>query len=238
MAKFGRREALFGMGLVGLAAAWQVWGVRDPKLKFEPLKGAKDWSFAVAGDTSGVSGVDFATIGIEKGPEPLPTERLAEVLYRDDTDGVRVAVFSDFFCPFCRGLIRRLKLRSRPPKIALNWHELPILGPHSVIAARVTEAAALQGAYVGFYDQLIRDGFRPSDAWMRRVAENAGLDGAQFAADIDSDIVAKRLAESASAAATFSFFATPAVVIGRKGVLGALSDDQMEALIADGLLVA
>lgn len=238
MAGIGRREALLGAGLVSLAAAWQVWGVRPPSLKFTPLRDAPDWSFGMAGDISGGSGTDFATIGLESGPDPLAPERLADVLYRDAGDGVPVAVFSDFFCPFCRRLIGRLKARKSGPKIALNWHELPILGPQSHLAARAAEAAGRQGAYARFYDQLVRDGFRPTRPWMRKVADAAGLDGAQFAADMDGPVVAARLADSAAAAARFGFFATPAMVIGRVGVLGALGNDQMEDLIARALLRA
>lgn len=238
MTKLGRREAAFGLGLVGIAGAWQVWGVQKPRLTFEPIKNAPDWSFATVGEMSGASGNDLLTIGLEKGPDPMPAQELGAGLYRDTQDGVRVAVFSDFFCPFCRGLVGRLRGRTAGPPLALNWHELPLLGPSSVLAAKAAEAAGIQGGYAKFYDQLITDGFRPLASWMRQVADRAGLDGQQLQRDMEGPQVAARLAESASAAATLGFFATPGIVIGRKAVLGSLDTELMEDLIGEALLIA
>ena len=158
---------------------------------------------------------------------------LDAVVHRaQDGSGVPVAVFSDFFCPFCRGLIGRLRGRA-PTRTAINitWHELPLLGPHSDLAARGAEAAGLQGGYAAFYDQLLRDGFRPIPQYFAEVAERAGLDGARFAQDMDGPVVAARLAHTASAAASLGIYATPGIAIGRKVILGALPDHEMERLI-------
>ena len=236
MAKLGRREAALGLGLVAVAAGWQVWGVQQPTLRFDPIPNAPGWSLAAAGDVSGLSGTDFLTIGLDKGPAPLPALQLPDVLYRDAGRGVRVAVFSDFFCPYCRRLMGRLRARTRAPDIAISWHELPLLGPHSVLAAHAAEAAALQRGYVRFYDALLTEGFRPNRKWMAEVAERAGLDGARLEHDMDGPEVAARLENSAAAAAALGFFATPGIVIGRKAVLGALDDDIMESLIHEAVL--
>lgn len=238
MTKLGRREAAFGLGLVGVATAWQVWGVRSPGLRFEPIARAPDWSFATVGEMSGASGADLMTIGLEKGADPLPENMLGSALYRDASDGVRVAVFSDFFCPYCRGLVGRLRARKAQPHLALNWHELPLLGPNSTIAAKAAEAAALQDGYAEFYDQMITDGFRPLASWMRRIADAAGLDGKKLERDMEGPEVATRMAQSASAAATVGFFATPGIVIGRKAVLGSLDKGLMDDLISEALLLA
>lgn len=238
MAGLKRRDVAIGLGLVSVATAWQVWGVSAPGLRFEPIASAPGWSFALSGEMSGVSGADWMTVGLEKGPVPLPAARLEETLYRDRVDGVRVAVFSDFFCPYCRSLIARLKLRNSGPKLALNFHELPLLGAHSVTAAKAAEAAALQGGYAVFYNQLRQDGFRPAKRWLSGVAHAAGLDGTRLVDEMDGPEVAARLAGSASAAARIGFFATPGIVIGRKAVLGALDRDPMEALVQEALLLA
>ncbi len=238
MAKLGRREAALGLGLVAIASGWQVWGVRDEVLKFGPISGAPGWSMALGGESSGLSSVDFMTVGLEKGPLPLPASQLSSVLFRDTTQGVRVAVFSDFFCPYCRRLVGRLRRRETAPDIAINWHELPLLGPHSVVAAKAAEAAALQGGYAAFYDGLLAEGFRPTRAWMVHVAETVGLDGRQLQSDMVSPHVEARLEASAAAAARLGVFATPGIVIGRKVVLGALDIKSMETLIREAMLTA
>lgn len=236
MAKLGRREAALGLGLAAIAGGWQIWGVREETLQFAPITRAPGWSFAMGGDMSGLSSVDFMTVGIEKGPVPLPAVQLSDVLFRDTTSGVRVAVFSDFFCPYCRSLVGRLRARVAAPDIAVNWHELPLLGPHSVLAAKAAEAAALQGGYAAFYNGLLAEGFRPTRGWMRRVAETVGLDGARLEDDMRGPIVAGRLEASAAAAATLGVFATPGIVIGRKVVLGALDTNTMEELFRQEML--
>ena len=229
-----RRDLLAVGGLVALAAGWQVFGVRRPGLEFREMAAAPGWRFAAVGGVSGVSGADLMTIGLEQGPDALPGDALDAVVHRDRVDGaVSVAVFSDFFCPYCRGLIGRLGARTSSPRIAISWHELPLLGPQSVLVARAAEAAALQGGYAAFYRQMLADGFRPSPAWIARVAEAAGLDGARVRRDMDGDAVAARLLASARAARTLGFIGTPGLAVGRSAVLGALGTDQMEDLISD-----
>ncbi len=170
---------MLGAGAAALVVGWQWFAVRPVDLEFRPIDGAPGWQFATAGEVSGLSATDLLTFGLEPGPEPLPAARLEEVVHRDFSDGTPVAVFSDFFCPYCRDLIARLqRLASGGLPISISWHELPLLGPNSELAARAAEAAALQGGYAEFHAQLLAEGFRPLPAWMGEVAMRAGLDGA------------------------------------------------------------
>ena len=229
-----RRHALgLGLGLVGLAAGWQIYGVREAAISFSPVPGAPGWEFGTAGAVSGLQGADLMTVGLDTGPKPLAAARLDEVVHRDRGEGVPVAVFSDFFCPYCRRLIGRLRNGgSEGVQMSMTWHELPLLGSGSVHAARAAEAAALQGGYAAFYDELLRAGFRPSDRWMGDVADAAGLDGPQLIADMNGAHVAGRLQDSAAAAARLGFFATPGLVVGKRAVLGALEAAQIADLVA------
>jgi protein-disulfide isomerase len=213
---------------------WQQFGRRGPSLEFAPLRDAGDWSFAMAGQVTQAAGTDFLTIGLQSGPDPLPVSRLEDVVHRDATGtGVPVAVFSDFFCPYCRGLIGRLKARDAQPSIDITWHELPLLGDNSVLVAQAAEAAALQEGYVPFYNQLLADGFRPAPRWMAQIAERAGLDAARLTEDMTGPEVAARLADTAAAAKRLGIFATPGIAIGKRVILGALDKDLMEEIIAD-----
>lgn len=227
-----RRNLILGGGLVALAAGWQMFGVRAPQVAFRPIRAAEGWRFAAMGGVTGATVADVMTVGLQDGPAALPGGKLDQVVHRDGREGaVPVAVFSDFFCPYCRGLIARLATRDPRPPIAISWHELPLLGPQSVLVARAANAAALQGGYSAFYDQLVRDGFRPLAAWMGDVARAAGLDGARLVRDMDGPEVASHLVASARAARTLGFFGTPGLAVGRSAVLGALRADQMEDLI-------
>ncbi len=227
---------MLGGGLFVLAAAWQRFGVVGPRLDFEPIRGAPGWQSAVAGGFSGSAsdavfvGLDQAA-GLETTP-PLPAHLLDDVLFGAVPDGhAPVAVFSDFFCPFCRGLTMRMAARDAS-RMHLRWHELPLLGPSSVIAAKSGVAADLQGQYVSFQRALMQAPFRPTVRHMRAVAESAGLDGARLMADMEGTAVAERLTQSEAAAKRLGIFATPGLVIGRKVVLGEIGEDAIDRLIA------
>ncbi|THH37261.1 hypothetical protein E4Z66_10085 [Aliishimia ponticola] len=231
MAGFGRRGLLLGGGMVAIMALWQRYGVqRRAALEFRAIHGAPGWSFASAGGISGLSGADFATIGLDEGPEPLDPALLENVLYpRRDT--VPVAVFSDYFCPYCRELVPRVKALENAGVLRANWHELPLLGPLSGWAARASVAADLQDGYAEFTQALARQGVKPTASWFSTVAETAGLDGAMLRQDMAGPEVARRLQQTAAAAARLGISGTPGIAAGRKVVLGAIETDQLEALV-------
>jgi predicted DsbA family dithiol-disulfide isomerase len=178
-----------------------------------------------------VSGQDFLTLGLEPATPPLEPNLLPDVVHNAAGEGVPVAVFGDFFCPFCRILMARV--RTLQDNVRISWHELPLLGPGSVLVARASQAAHLQGGYLDFYDTLAKAGFRPSDAWMVEVADRTGLDTAKFRSDLGGEVVERMLKDSAAAAARLGLFATPGIVIGRKAVLGAIDQSVVQQLIKD-----
>ncbi len=227
-----RRQLLLFGGLVALAAGWQYFGVRrSATVAFGPLERAPGWEFAIQGGISGVSGTDFLTIGLNTGPSLLPVSELYQAVHGAPAPGlVPVAVFSDFFCPYCRTLIGQLARRTGGARLAISWHELPLLGPNSVLAAKAAEAAALQGGYVEFYQQLVARGFRPVPRYFAQVASEAGLDGDTLLQDMDGPEVAAKLLLSARVARTLGFSGTPGLVVGRKAILGALDTTTMEQL--------
>ncbi|MEP4197255.1 MAG: DsbA family protein [Aliishimia sp.] len=235
----GRRELLLGAGLFALAAGWQKWGVRPKAIDFSAIKGAPGWQFGSAGSFSGSAGSTLVGIRMPGDPiyQPFTASDLDQAVFRDTRrpGHVPIAIFSDFFCPFCRILFARLVERSQEdgPRVTIAWHEHPLLGPNSHFAARAAEAAALQGAYAPFQDALVRTGLRPVPAAMARIAESIGLDGGQLMHDMDGDRVAARLASSARAAQQLGVFATPGLVIGKRVVLGAIERPAMEDLISE-----
>ncbi|MFK7875739.1 MAG: DsbA family protein [Paracoccaceae bacterium] len=226
-----RRKWLILAGLGTVAGSWQMFGVRKPSLQMAPLRGVPGWQFASLGGVTGVSGADFMTLGLQEGPPALLAADLYDVVHRDARAGaVPVAVFTDYFCPYCRGLIGRLAARRSAPKIAITWHELPLLGSASELVAHAAEAAALQDGYAAYYAALLKAGFKPVPQWLVSVADHAGLNAAQFAKDMDGSAVAARLENSARAAKTLGFIGTPGIAIGQSAVLGALDAPVMEEL--------
>jgi predicted DsbA family dithiol-disulfide isomerase len=166
-------------------------------------------------------------------PEPLLPAELCTALFGPtpvSIGTVPVASFSDYYCPYCRDLTVRLAAR-QDPALRIVWHELPLLGDASEAAARAAIAADLQGAYPAFQARLLRARFQPTDEYIAEVGRSLNLDVPRLLADLQSEDVARRLHTSARAAATLGIGATPALVVGRTLVKGAIADDRLDALI-------
>ena len=226
-----RRDLLLGsLALAGVAVGWQAFVRRPRRFDFRAIPGAPGWVMAETGDISAPSSTAFLTLGQgDEPPAPLSPDRLGEVLYRGRSPE-HIAVFSDFFCPFCRTLTTRLASRLDIPVI---WHELPLLGPPSVIAARAAVAADLQGGYAAFVAALSDSGFRPTPTHMGIVATAAGLDGDRLKRDIEGPEVAGRLHATRRAAEALGIYGTPAIAAGRRVVLGDISLTELNMLRAD-----
>ena len=146
---------------------------------------------------------------------------------------VPVASFSDYNCAICRITTRRLAgLGAVADGTAqVTWHELPILGETSVLAARAALAADRQGAYAAFHERLLRSPFQPTPAYLDALAEDLGLDRARLAADMAGEAVTGRIARSLALRRLFGFAGTPAIVVGRTVVEGDVDETTLARLV-------
>jgi predicted DsbA family dithiol-disulfide isomerase len=155
-------------------------------------------------------------------------------------DTVRVAYFSDYNCPFCRVLtpiVAGLE-KSLNGQIVVSWHELPLLGDLSVLAAKAALAAKRQGAYVEFNALLMRPSFLKTPEYIQRMAKDLGIDGDQLAKDMQSPEIIAEIQQSIALSKIFGFIGTPVLVVGATVVQGRISKSDLEQLIdrerADG----
>lgn len=146
---------------------------------------------------------------------------------------VPVAFFTDYQCPNCRILEAELDAYggAHPGALTLIRHELPLLGPRSVLAARARLAARMQGGSAAFEQRLTRGQFAASPQAMTAMAGALGLDPARFARDMQGPQVQDRLDQSRALAALLGFYATPGCVIGRTAFLGAVNAALLRRLI-------
>lgn len=164
------------------------------------------------------------------------TGRLCDALFGMDRvpEGVvPIASFSDYACPFCRVLTPRLhELEATSAgAVRVKWHELPILGPASADGARAALAAAQQGRYADAHARLIRAAFQPTEAYLRVMAEDLGLDADLLLADMESPAIRAALTDSRALAQLFGMVGTPALVVGRTLVQGEISARNLSRLI-------
>ena len=146
---------------------------------------------------------------------------------------IPLASISDYYCPFCRVQTKSFAdmTSKMPDQVAIAWHERPLLGDSSNLAAKAALAAKRQGAYVAFQERLMTSPFQATPEYLARMSEDLGVDGEQLVADMESPEVARELENSAALAQVFAFVGTPALVIGRTVVQGQVSDRMIRRII-------
>ena len=241
-----KRSTLLTLGAIiaGYAAFRAAPSLLPERLELEPLQSPPGFRKYVAGESSG--GFDpFFSLGTTESAEIVARKEAAlarvsndvcDSLYGELSLGsamVPVASFSDYYCPYCRIQTKRLAeiARGMPDEIAVAWHELPLLGDSSNLAAKAALAAKRQGAYVAFHERLMKTPFQATPEYLSRLAIDIGVDEGRLTADMQSAEVDRELEDSSALAQLFAFVGTPALVIGRTVVQGQISDRMVREII-------
>ena len=240
-----RRRALLAGGAIAVVA-W-VEGAprlltRRDRLEFEALPGLLPFRELVTGGSVSVASQVFAGLTTAT-PSEDHARTIEEVradpctaLYGPRRDGpMPVAFFSDFRCPNCRVMDRRLGEldADAPGRFRIVHHELPILGAASVTASRAVLAADRQGAYDAMHARLSRTAAVTAPAFVARIAADLGLDVPRFLADLTSSAIGRDLDRSRAIADVFGFYGTPAFAAGRTVFLGAVPKSLFAALLTE-----
>ncbi len=166
--------------------------------------------------------------------ETISDEAFCEALFGQNNfqpGVVPVAFFSDYNCPNCELITEDLLEMEADGRLHLRYHEWPILGSSSEVFARAAIAARRQGAQREFNRRLQRTSFAPSDAYLRELAESAGIDPERMLVDMASEATTHELRTSATLVRRFAFPGTPALVVGRTIVIGAIRTATLKSLI-------
>ena len=155
---------------------------------------------------------------------------------------VRVLEFADLQCPFCRdyslgvmpGLVQKYV---RTGKVRMEFHALAFIGPDSVRAARVAEAAGRQNklwdvADLAYHNQGKENSGWATDAKLRSIAAAVpGLDVKQVFAARNSAAVTAQLKAASDLATRSGVNETPTFLVGRGSSLKAVDAAGLPAAI-------
>lgn len=240
----GRRRFLFGSAL-GLLCylGYREWPIiHSPELEFEAVDQPPGFRAIVGSRISTGSSGPLIGLGRTKTTDPLVTQAEAIVdggfcaaLFGPATgpSTVRIAYFSDYYCPYCRvltPLVARLSAELGSG-VSVAWHEYPILGKSSRVVARAALAAKRQGAYAAFQERMSKMSFMPTPAYLADLCRSLGISFPQLQADMASEEVSLELAVSAALAQRFGFLGTPDLVIGKTVTQGAVEEPVVRRLI-------
>jgi protein-disulfide isomerase len=145
---------------------------------------------------------------------------------------VTVVEFFDYRCPYCKRVSDSLMtLLKDDPNVKLVYKELPILGPDSLVAAKIALAAHRQGKYEQVHAAFMahKGSFEQED--LLDLAASVGADRAKLATDMQDPAIQGQLQANDSLAAALGITGTPGFLFGKQLIPGAVSLDDMKKLV-------
>ncbi|MGZ2413044.1 protein-disulfide isomerase [Sphingomonas sp. F9_3S_D5_B_2] len=141
---------------------------------------------------------------------------------------VTLVEFFDYACPYCKASNPAIdRLVQEDNGVRVVYRELPILGPNSVIAARLSLQASKAGHFTTFHDTLWATG-RPAPETIAVAAKAAGVP-AEPASDPAIEAELKR---NFQLAGQLGATGTPLFVIGDRVVNSAVGYDALKQAVA------
>ena len=148
---------------------------------------------------------------------------------------VTLVEFFDYNCGYCKKSLNSVaKLIEADPKLRVVLKDFPVLGPESVEAAQVATAARMQLDSQKFWDfhrKLLSTRGHIGKQQALAAAREVGADMARIEKDMSSAETKAALKEVAALADELRFDGTPAWVIGKEPIIGALPYAQMKAKV-------
>jgi protein-disulfide isomerase len=215
------------------------------RLSFRDLPGLAP--FRVLQSTGGLSAGSAALAGLEPTAPPDPEQEARVAAVRADpcsalfgplTDArLPIAFFSDFNCPNCKALneILQDQIATRPDRLRLIRHELPLLGAASTLASQAVLAADRQGGYEAMHSRLMRTRMVTDMNRVASIATAAGLDAQRLLADMETPEITTALDGAKAIATVFGLRGVPATVIGRTLFLGVIPAADVRQIIDEEL---
>src|ERR1700760_2583421 len=187
----------------------------------------------------GVAAVGVASNRVEAQAEPTEALVLRDadnpVLGNPDGD-ISIVEWFDFNCPYCRKLEPELRqVVQDDGKVRLVLKDWPILGPVSVVAARMALACKYQGKYDKAHDAMIGVSSKLTEPRIYELIAGAGVDVDRAKQDLATNAKAidGMLARNNARAEGLAFQGTPSFIVGKFRVPGVLTMDQFTQVIAD-----
>jgi protein-disulfide isomerase len=149
---------------------------------------------------------------------------------------ISIVEWFDYQCPYCRRLEPELRqVVQDDGRVRLVLKDWPILGPVSVVAARLVLACKFQDKYHPAHDALMGINSKLTEPRIAEILAGAGIDVDRARRDLDANAKAidAILARNNEQAEGLGFRGTPSFIVGKFRVPGVLTMTQFEQVIAD-----
>lgn len=147
---------------------------------------------------------------------------------------VTIVEFNDYQCPYCKRAHQAVKsVTGADGKVKIIYKDLPILGEPSRIAALAALASMKQGKHQALHNALMEFNGKLDREKILQTAVSVGIDVAQLEKDMEDPKLKQIIDRNMALAAALGVRGTPAFVIGKQFVPGAVDAGSLKALIAD-----
>src|ERR1700749_1508033 len=180
-------------------------------------------------DTLALLGASAAMLAMPRAASAEPTE--ASVLRDPDSPvfgnpngDISIVEWFDFNCPYCRKIEPEMRqVIQDDGKVRLVLKDWPILGPVSVVAARMALASKYQDKYDKAHDALIGVSSRLTEPRIYELLAGArvDVDRAKKVLAANSKAIDAMLARNNETAEGLGFRGTPSFIVGKFRVPGA-----------------
>ncbi len=146
---------------------------------------------------------------------------------------VTIVEFFDTRCPYCRKLEPVMaQFLAEDGNVRLVYKDLPILGPASVLGTKALLAAQKQNGYEKLRDLVMK---MPPDTTLPQIeaaARQSGLDWDRLSHDMNDPSVQARIDDNLKLARALEIQGTPALVIGKDLIPGAVDLNDLRDAVA------
>nr|WP_244665692.1 DsbA family protein [Pseudorhizobium halotolerans] len=149
---------------------------------------------------------------------------------------VTVVEFFDYNCGYCkRALADMEKVLATDPKVRFILKELPILGPDSLDAHRVSNAVRLIAPekYGDFHRALLGSTGTATEESAIEVAATLGISEADIRKSMAENPNDQLVRDAYTLATNLGVTGTPTYIVGNEALFGAVGDDALQEKIAN-----
>lgn len=144
---------------------------------------------------------------------------------------VTIVAFFDYNCGYCKKTLPELQtVLAKDKSVRVIYKELPILGEHSQLAARIALAAQKQGKYEAFHHALMTAETTDEET-IKSVSDKLGLDYAKLQKDSNDPKINEALVRNYRLAAALEINGTPAYIVGGQIIPGAIDVDSLVTIV-------
>ncbi len=170
---------------------------------------------------------------IEANYDQIANDPTSPVLGNPDGD-ITVVEFFDYACGYCKRVLPSVeKLIAEDKNVRVVMKEYPILGVNSATAAKAALAVHMIAPekYLAIHNKLMEGRITGEDFIFKQV-EAVGVDVAKVKEKMESDEVMKAIEGNINLAHSIGANGTPAFIIGKSFVPGAIDYSAMKSLVA------